>query len=237
VVAVPDAHALEQHDAHDGGEREPGGMELAVRDHHQRHEQRPDRLARVAADLEQGLREAVAPARREPGHARSLGMEDGAADADQGRCQQHGAEAAGERQDQHAEEGRGHAEGQREGLRMLVAVEPDQRLQDRGRELEDERDDADVHEVEGQRLLHQRIDREQHRLHRVVEEMGPAHREQDRQHGGARRPRRSDAHAAHRHHVIPSRNRPSLGPASYCLNAATTSTQHARQMLTLPEGS
>ena len=163
---------------------------LAVRDHDQGHEQRPDRLAGVAADLEQGLGEAVAAARREPGHARGLGVEDGAADADQRRGQQHGAEAAGERQDQHAEEGRGHAERQREGLRMLVGVEPDQRLQHRGRELEDQRDDADVDEVERQRLLHQRIDRGQHRLHRVVEEMARAHREQDRQHGRARRPRR-----------------------------------------------
>ena len=155
VLAVPDAHARQDHDADHRGQREPGGVHLAVRDHHQRHQQRADRLAGIAADLEQGLGEAVAAARGEPRHARGLGMEDRAADADQGGRQQHRAEAAGEGQGQHPAEGRRHAEGQRERLRMLVGVEPDHRLQHRGGQLEHQRDDADVDEVEVQRLLDQ----------------------------------------------------------------------------------
>ena len=76
---------------------------LAVRDDHQRHQQRADRLPGIAADLEHGLGEAVAAARGQPGHARGLGVEHRAADADQAGRHQHGGEAAGPGQDQHAD--------------------------------------------------------------------------------------------------------------------------------------
>ena len=61
-----------------------------------------------------------------------------------------------------------------------------------------------------QRILDQRIDRQQHRLHRVVEQMAGADHEQDRQHGRTRRPRRTDADTAHRHGPTPSEH--AFGP-------------------------
>jgi hypothetical protein len=130
-------------------------------------------------------------------------VEHRAADADQGCGQQHGGEAAGHCQHQHAEEGRRHPERQRERLRVLVRVEADDRLQDRGRELEDQRDDPDLHEIERQRLLDQRIDRQQRRLHRVVEEVTRADRQENRQHRRARGLRScSRACAAYRHDAV-----------------------------------
>ena len=53
-----------------------------LRQHDERREQRTDRRARVAADLEHRLREAMTPARRHPRDARGLGMEHRRADAD-----------------------------------------------------------------------------------------------------------------------------------------------------------
>ena len=51
--------------------REPGHAALAARQHDERGQQRPDRRAGVAADLEQRLREAVPSARRHPRDARA----------------------------------------------------------------------------------------------------------------------------------------------------------------------
>ncbi len=186
--AIPETDPAEDSDADHGREREPGDVELAVGDHQQRHQQRADRLPGIAADLEHRLGEPVTPAGGEPRHARRLGVEHRAADADQSRDQQHGGEAAGHRQQQHADEGRGHPERQRERLRVLVGVEPDHRLQNRGGQLEGQRDDPDVHEIERQRLLEQRIDRQQRRLHRVVEEVPRTDREENWQHRRARDP-------------------------------------------------
>jgi hypothetical protein len=203
IVAVPDADPAQDDDADQGREREPGDVELAVGDHQQRHQQRADRLPGIAADLEHRLGEAVAPAGGEPRDARPLGVEHRAADADQGCGQQHGGEAAGDRQHQHADERRRHAERQRERLRAPVRVEADQRLQDRGGELEGQRDDADLHEIERQRLLDQRIDRQQRRLHCVVEKVARTDRKENRQHRRARDPRScSRACAAYRHDAV-----------------------------------
>ena len=71
---------------HDRGEGERGEGEdrvLPERHDDEGGEQRPGRLAEIAADLEQALGEAMPAARGRPGDARSLGMKDGAADADQ----------------------------------------------------------------------------------------------------------------------------------------------------------
>ena len=70
---------------HDRGQRERGESQhrvLPERDHDKGGEQRPGRLAEIAADLEQALGEAVPAARGRAGDARGLGMEHGAADPD-----------------------------------------------------------------------------------------------------------------------------------------------------------
>jgi len=75
---------------------------------------------------------------------------------------------------QQAEEGRGHADRQRIGLRLLVGVVPDDRLQQRGRELEGQRDHPDLREIERIGVLQDRVHRGDQRLHGVVEEVREA---------------------------------------------------------------
>ena len=61
-------------------------------------------------------------------------------------------------------QGEAHADGERERLGMAVGVEADERLQQRGGQLEGERDEADLGEGEAERLLQQRVDRRDERL-------------------------------------------------------------------------
>jgi hypothetical protein len=100
------------------------------------------------------------------------------------RADQHGADqqhriAAGVRQHDEADECRAHADDQRVGLRPAVGIEADDGLQQRGGELEGQRDEADLAEVEAVGVLDQRIDRRQQRLHHVVEQMREAERQDD----------------------------------------------------------
>ena len=75
---------------------------------------------------------------------------------------------------QQSEEGEAHADRERERLRLLVGEMPDQRLQQRGRELERQRDHADLPIVQRIGVLQDRIDGGDQRLHGVVEEMREA---------------------------------------------------------------
>ena len=80
--AIGDAGQQQDRDEGERGERQH--RNLPVRHDDKRRHQRPQRLAEIAADLEQALREAVPAARRRPRGARRLGVENRAADADQG---------------------------------------------------------------------------------------------------------------------------------------------------------
>ena len=60
-------------------------LALPARHDEERRQQRPDRRADVAADLEQRLREPVPPARRHPRDARGLGVKHRRPDAHQRR--------------------------------------------------------------------------------------------------------------------------------------------------------
>ena len=72
-----------KHDNRDEGEhRESQHRTLAEGHDDEGRHQRPERLPEIAADLEQALREAVAPAGGGARVARRLGMKDCAADAD-----------------------------------------------------------------------------------------------------------------------------------------------------------
>ena len=70
----------------------------------------PERLAEVAADLKQALREAVPAARGRAGDARRLRMEHGAADADHRHRQQDQQIGTGESQQHEADQRESHAE-------------------------------------------------------------------------------------------------------------------------------
>ena len=64
------------------------------------------------------------------------------------------------------------------GFGRAVGVEADDRLEQRGGDVEGERDDADLGEVEGEGILQHRVDRRQQRLDHVVEEVGEADRDE-----------------------------------------------------------
>ena len=69
--------------------------------------------------------------------------------------------------------------GERVRRRPPVGVDADHRLQQRRGQLERQRDQPDLPEVEGVGTLEDRVDRRQHRLQHVVQEMAEADRQQD----------------------------------------------------------
>ena len=70
------------------------------------------------------------------------------AEPDQRRRNQDDRILCGDAEQQQTEEGRSHADRQRKRLRLLVGEMPDQRLQQRSGELERQRDQSDLREVE-----------------------------------------------------------------------------------------
>src|SRR5579863_615587 len=61
---------------------------------------------------------------------------------------------------------------------MLVGIDADDRLQHRGADLIGEGDHADLHETQMKLALEQRVDRDDQRLHHVVQKMREADRAQ-----------------------------------------------------------
>ena len=125
----------------------------------------PERLAEIAADLEQRLGETVATARGHARHARGFGMEHRRAHADQRRGESRIIGSCRVRHQQQADQGEAHAEHQGIGLRLPVGVDADDRLQHRCRALEGEGDQADLGEGEAVAVLEDRVDRRHQRLH------------------------------------------------------------------------
>ena len=78
-----------------------------------------------------------------------------------------------------AEQRASHAIGQRIRLRLAIGVETDQRLQQRGDALKDQRDKFDLTKAQIERALENRIDRRQQRHDQVVQQMAKADRCQD----------------------------------------------------------
>ena len=62
----------------------------------------------------------------------------------------------------------------------MVCVEPNNRLQDRGSQLEGQRDQAHLAEGQLEALLQQRVDRRYDRLDGVIKQMRETHRQQHR---------------------------------------------------------
>src|SRR3984957_11704217 len=106
-------------------------------------------------------------------------MEDSAADADDPHRQQGQSLRACESEQHQADEREGHAGGQDEIQRPLVEAHPDQRLKERGGELKNESNKADLKEAQRESLPEHRIKRRRERLHHVVEHMRGAERDQD----------------------------------------------------------
>jgi len=119
-----------------------------------------------------------------PRHARGFRMKDGRAHAHHPRRQDD--HVIRRRKCQHDQPGQrdAHAHDERVGLRMLIRVEPDDRLKNRAHHLKRQRDEADLREGQPVRCLQHRIDGRDERLDGVVQQMGKAEREQHRHRGG-----------------------------------------------------
>ncbi len=175
-LAIPAADAPQHRDRQQGRQRQPG--DAALRVHHHGRQQWPRRASHIAADLEDRLRQPVAPARSHPSHARRFRMEDRGAGADQRRGDQQYAIAGRDRQQQQSRQRETHADRQRMRLRMLVGVQADQRLQQRGGDLIGQRQQPDLHEAQIEAALEHWVDRQDQRLDHVVEHVGEADRGQ-----------------------------------------------------------
>jgi hypothetical protein len=127
--------------------------------------------AGAASHLEQRLGEAVAPAGCHPGNARRFRVEHGGAEADQRGGEEDGGIAVGDGEKQQAYQAAQHADWQRIGLRATIGDQPDDRLEHRGGELEGERDQPDLAEVEMVGVLQDRIHRRHERLVHVVQQV------------------------------------------------------------------
>ena len=103
-------------------------------------------------------------------------MEDRGADAHQRRTEEEERIVGGIGEDEDPRHGEGHADRQRVGLGPAVGEAADERLEERARHLEGERQHAELDEVEPEPAPEQRIERGKQRLHRVVEEVADADR-------------------------------------------------------------
>ena len=160
----------------------------------------PIDVPEAAAKLEHRLRETKATTRGQPRNARRFRVEHRRTQPHQRRRDQDDHVMLSDAEQQQAEERRSHADGKRERLRLLVGEMSDHRLQQRGGELERQRDQSDLREVQRVIVLQDRIHRSDQRLHGVVEEV----READAgEHDIGRRRRRpgdgSRRHVRHNH--------------------------------------
>src|ERR1700722_6571255 len=138
VLLVPMAEPCQNDDACQSGEREPGKAALSAWQYYERGREWAERRAEVAADLKQGLSEAVRAARSEASDARGFRVEDRGSHPKQHRAdKQHGiAWREGDRQQPGHR--RSHAERQRIRHRTAVGVMTEERLKQRGCQLIDE---------------------------------------------------------------------------------------------------
>ena len=184
AVAIPAANAGEQDEADEREQRKVRDVRLGAMGDDEGGEERAEGAAGVAPDLKERLSETVASARGQASHPRRFGVKDRGAEADERGGDQHQREGVRDGEQDDAAESEHHAGGEGERLRVAVGVEADERLQDRGRELERQRDEPDLCEGDVQFILEDRIQRREERLNRVVEQVGAAHGDDNGQDGG-----------------------------------------------------
>ena len=198
-LAVPRADAGKHDHADQRDDGEPGDASLPVGQHDEGREQRTERRAEIAADLEHRLGEAVLAAGREPGHARGLWVKHRRSHADQSDGDQHQAIGRGKSGDDQAEQRTAHAEHERIGRGVTVGDEAHQRLEQRCGEGEGEGDEADLAEVERKALLDHGVERHDQRLNHVVQHVTDADGGEHRDRGALRGRRGRSASCLDRH--------------------------------------
>ena len=149
LPAVPKADIGQQEDRQQRGGREPGDAALAARHHDEGGQQRTDRRAGAAAHLKQRLGEPVPPAGRHARNARRLRMEHRRAETHQRRGAAGSSRSCWRPTAAAARSGcTPCAIGSENGCGRRSVTMPDHRLQHRGGQLEGQRDQADLAEVE-----------------------------------------------------------------------------------------
>ena len=98
-------------------------------------------------------------------------MEGRGTHAHQARRKQDRREAADKRQHQNANQGADHAGGQQPRFGMTVGVVADPRLQQGGGQLEGQGDQADLGKAQAVVGLEHRVDRRQHGLDQVIDQV------------------------------------------------------------------
>ncbi len=171
VQRVPAADIGQQCNADQRGAGKPRGGMLAMRHDHGCSNQWTERGAEIATHLEHRLREAMTATRGQPRNARCFRMENGRTNADHRRSHQHHRIVRREAEQQHAAQGRGHADRQRVRRRATVGGGANQWLEDRSGQLVGQRDQADLGEAQVEAALDHWIDGQDQRLHHVVDDM------------------------------------------------------------------
>src|SRR5712664_3879619 len=178
----PGADVREQDNSEKCQKRKPRETRLSLGEH-ERREERAERGAGVAADLEKRLRHAVLSAGSHTRDARRFRMKYGGADAHEGRGGENGSVAGGQRQSQQSGQADAHANRERVRLRAPVRIETDKRLEDGGGQLQREGNQAHLAEIKMEGVLEERIDRGDQRLQRVVQEVAEADGEKNLEDG------------------------------------------------------
>jgi len=174
LLTVPAADPEQDGDAEEGGKGEPEDSALADGEDEDGGEEGADGGAGVAADLEEGLGEAVASAGGHAGDAGGLWMEDGGADAEEGCGDEQQAVGGGVGEHDEADEGDGHADGQRNGRGAAIGEVADEGLEEGCGDLESKGDEADLGEVELELGFEDGVNGGQDGLHHVIDEVAKA---------------------------------------------------------------
>ena len=109
---VPASQYCQQSHSNKAYQREPSEAALSSRQDDERRQQRPECVANIATDLEEGLREPVSATRSQPRDARQFRMKDCAAKPEQRPAGEQHGEARREGQRDDAQQCAAHAEGQ-----------------------------------------------------------------------------------------------------------------------------
>ncbi len=171
VLLVPATQHQGDAEEEQRSQAEPGHVALAERNDNGRCQQRAQRRAGVAADLEGRLGQAEAPARGQARNTRGFRVEGRRADPHQCRGQQDHGEAADEGQHHDTHQGTQGTQRQQVRRRSAIGEEADPRLQQRGGDLERQGNHADLGETQVVVGLEHRVDRRQHRLDQVIDQV------------------------------------------------------------------
>ena len=121
------------------------------------------------------------------GDARRFRMKHRRANPDKRHRDENKREIRSDRKQGQADEGRRHAERERERLRMFVGERADDGLKQRSRELVRQSDQPDVAVIKPERVFQDRINRGDQRLQRIVDEMSETQREENPEYWGSGR--------------------------------------------------